>query len=68
MNRKEGDLVKFKLGGDEKSIVSGRIVGVIGIAAIPQAIIGTNWIVKLDKKIDGWAYSCVSCFEIHIVN
>jgi hypothetical protein len=63
MNRKEGDKIEFKLGGSQ-IVATGTIVG---IASMPQAVIGTNWIVKLDKPLDGWPFSCVTVFEVHII-
>ncbi len=62
MNRNEGDKIKFDQGAG-LGIQTGTIVGVANGA---HAVIGVNWIVKLDKPIDTWPYSCITVFEVQI--
>lgn len=63
--RKQGESVLFKLGGDDKQIVSGKIVG-LAQDAIPT--LGEMWMVKLDKPLDKtYPFDTVPCFEIFII-
>lgn len=62
-SRKEGDRIRFRI-GTVVEIATGTIRGV---AASELPVIGNQWIVELDKKLDSWPFTCVTCFEVNII-
>lgn len=60
---------KFK-NGDLVSFISSGIVGIgtiKGVAVNGVSLLGVNYIVEPNKKIEGWNYDCISCFEANLM-